>query len=70
MDEEQYNYASYLLRLWRAKQDGQMAWRASLECAQDGQRMNFASLEALMTFLQEQFGARGRGKEQSGPQAS
>jgi hypothetical protein len=64
MEEEQYNYASYLLRLWKAKQDGQTTWRASLECTQDGQRQNFASLEVLIAFLQGWFGTRDGSKEE------
>ena len=58
MAEEQSNYASYLLRLWRAEEDGQPVWRASLESTMDGQRLNFASLEALIAFLETQFSPR------------
>jgi hypothetical protein len=64
MDEEQCDYASYLLRLWKAQRDGQTIWRASLECTQDEQRQNFASLETLIAFLQEQFGTGGASKEE------
>lgn len=59
MDEEQCDYASYLLRLWKAQRDGQTIWRASLECTQDGQRLNFPSLEALIAFLESRSGPAG-----------
>lgn len=62
MDEEQCDYASYLLRLWKVQQDGQTIWRVSLERTQDGQRLNFPSLEALIAFLQDQFGNRPKKK--------
>jgi hypothetical protein len=58
MAREQLNYASYLLRLWRREEDGQLVWRASLESTGDGQRLNFANLEALIAFLETQFSPR------------
>jgi hypothetical protein len=58
MAGEQSNYASYLLRLWRAEEDGRLVWRASLEGTVDGQRLNFSSLEALIAFLETQFSPR------------
>jgi len=67
MAREQLNYASYLLRLWRREEDGQLVWRASLESTGDGQRLNFASLEALIAFLETQFSPRRverKGEEQ------
>ncbi len=54
MVQEQIDYASFLLRLWRAEQDGQIVWRASLESTTTGDRLNFANLEALTSFLAEQ----------------
>jgi hypothetical protein len=53
------SYASYLLRLWKSDQAGQPTWRASLESASDGQKVNFASLEALLAFLNDRFGPLG-----------
>jgi hypothetical protein len=53
---ETSNYYAYLLRLWREGQAGE-SWRASLQSAATGQRMNFASLEDLFNFLQRQTGA-------------
>ncbi len=51
MVQERTDYASFLLRLWRAEQDGQTVWRASLESTATGERLNFANLEALTSFL-------------------
>ncbi len=42
------DYHAYLLRLWRTA-DGQ--WRASLETAQTGERLAFASLAHLAEYL-------------------
>lgn len=43
-------YAAYLVRLW---QDGEQApWRASAQSVHTGEKMMFASLEALFTFLE------------------
>ncbi len=56
MAERQQDYASYLLRLWKAEEQGQRIWLASLENALTGERKNFASLTALVQFLQDQFG--------------
>ncbi len=54
MPEKESNYMSFLLRLWRADREGGFQWRASLECVQDGERLNFAHLAQLFEFLQEQ----------------
>jgi hypothetical protein len=68
--EEQADYLSYLLRLWReddgggghredAEPDqagGKAVWRASLESVRTGERRSFASLEELFDFLREQAG--------------
>ena len=48
-------HAFYVLHLWRERQatsDSCPAWRISLEEARGGERHGFASLEALMAFLQ------------------
>ena len=52
----QADYRAYLLRLWRVTADGQMTWRASLEYPDTGERVGFASLEALCGFLQGETG--------------
>ena len=45
-------YHSFLLRLWQEEAD--TPWRASLQNVQTGAVMRFASLDALVAFLQEQ----------------
>ena len=52
----QADYQAYLLRLWRVTADGQTAWRASLEYPNSGERVGFASIEALCGFLQSETG--------------
>ena len=68
--EEQPDYRSYLLRLWRGSgceeshsEDGEfpcaggkVVWRASLESVCTGERRSFASLDDLFDFLREQAG--------------
>jgi len=57
---ERHDYLSYLLRLWRVGGDGgthreeEAVWRASLESPHSGERIGFASLDALIDFLREQ----------------
>lgn len=52
MAEQQPEYRSYLLRLWRATDsEGQAVWRASLESTRTRQRQGFASLQSLFEFL-------------------
>ena len=48
---EEGDYRSYLLRLWRAGDQGEAAWRASLRSAQTGKSIGFASLEDLFDYL-------------------
>jgi hypothetical protein len=45
-------YHAYLMRLWQAGSDG--TWRVSLQCAQTGEKIHFAGLESLFTYLQAQ----------------
>ena len=56
MPEEPQEYQSYLLRLWRTSSQGKLAWRASLESAQTGERRGFADLASLFAFLEQQTG--------------
>ncbi len=58
--EQDDDYASYLLRLWKTGQVGAPTWRASLESARDGQRVSFANLEALIAFLNDRFGPQSK----------
>jgi hypothetical protein len=48
-------YHAYLMRLWQAGADG--TWRLSLQCVQTGEKLHFASLESLFTYLQAQTAA-------------
>jgi hypothetical protein len=54
MVEQTIDYRSYLLRLWRVKEGDRDVWRASLQDAQSGERISFATVEALFAFLEEQ----------------
>ena len=57
MSNEQPEYMSYLLRLWRDDGEGATGWRASLESSLTGKRQVFACLEELFDFLRRQIGA-------------
>jgi hypothetical protein len=77
MDEEQPNYFSYLLRLWREDDDEMLyqvdeapdhtdsrpIWLASLQSSLGGQRQGFANLDGLFAFLRRQTGT------ESGPES-
>ncbi len=56
MIKKRLNYASYLLRLWQEKHNGQLIWRASLDPPGPGERKAFASLKALVDFLESETG--------------
>ena len=51
MKKESVNYRSYLLRMWQVEQNGEPAWRASLEEAESGKRRAFPDLDALFSYL-------------------
>ena len=55
MDSERV-YISYLLRLWRSENSGNIVWLASLESPLTSERRGFANLEALFDFLRAQTG--------------
>jgi hypothetical protein len=54
MTEPRDGYSSYLLRLWQTAGDGERVCRASLESAHSSERVGFASLDALMSFLRRE----------------
>jgi hypothetical protein len=54
MNKQYTNTYSYLLRLWPTSVAGQQVWWASLEHAQTGERLGFATLEELFVFLMQQ----------------
>jgi hypothetical protein len=63
MQTNQPDYLSYLLRLWRIEREetgvtdkSTPAWRASLECAQTGEVVQFRDLGALIGYLLVQTG--------------
>jgi hypothetical protein len=45
------DYRSYLLRLYRAQNGGEISWRASLQSPQSGERFHFRRLSELFSFL-------------------
>jgi hypothetical protein len=53
----QSDYHSYLLRLWRVKEDGD-DWRASLEDVVTGELHGFTDLATLIQYLGELDNAR------------
>jgi hypothetical protein len=57
MSNEQADYVSYLLRLWRDSGKEQTAWRASLEGSRTAKRQGFPSLDKLFEHLQQRMGA-------------
>ncbi len=46
------DYQAYLLRLWRVDVNGQLAWRASLEQVDSGEKQGFCSLEELFAYIE------------------
>ena len=52
MLEKPDNYASYLLRIWHAREVRDV-WRVSLENAQTHELRGFANLEEVFTFLSQ-----------------
>jgi hypothetical protein len=70
MANKHADYASYLLRLWKVEEDGQVVWRASLEDTRQAERRNFTNLAALIAFLQAHFGPADREREAGGAHAA
>jgi hypothetical protein len=56
MSNQQPEYLSYLLRMWRVQEDGGATWRASLERPGNHDRHTFTSLEAAFDFLRQRAG--------------
>lgn len=63
------NYASYLLRIWRMRDDAQPTWVASIQSPATGELRCFSSVGALLAFLQTEFGESERSGEDS-PEAA
>ncbi|MFQ5400196.1 MAG: hypothetical protein ACE5E7_11435 [Anaerolineae bacterium] len=53
MREPEGVYLAYMLRLWRAEQDGRPVWRASVESPYTGERQGFSDLGQFIQFLEE-----------------
>jgi len=53
MNDEPDGYQTYVLRLWRARCQGEWQWRASIESPHTGERQWFASLEQLFAYFSE-----------------
>jgi hypothetical protein len=53
MSDATDGYQSYLLRLWRARCQGEWQWRASLESRRTGEHQVFGSLEQLFAYVSE-----------------
>jgi hypothetical protein len=51
-NETKVQYRSLLLRLWR--EEGCTAWRFQVQDIATGQQQQFASMESLFDFLQQQ----------------
>jgi hypothetical protein len=56
MSNEQSDYFSYLLRLWRENDKERTTWRASLEHSRTARRRVFPSLDDLFQYLEQQIG--------------
>ena len=56
MISERPRYLAFMLRLWEVGDQDGSTWRVSLESPHTGERQVFASLEALMAFLQTEIG--------------
>lgn len=55
MDEDATPYRAYLLRIWRADNDGRPVWRFSLQPAGGGAPTVFHDPDELLTFLKGAF---------------
>jgi hypothetical protein len=47
------DYYSFLLRLWRVKEQGGQEWRASLENVGSNEKRGFDCLEELLVYLSQ-----------------
>jgi len=62
-EEQDSDYLTYLLRLWRMSGEGAAGWRASLARPGSGERYGFANLDDLFLFLRRQTGAGSGGDD-------
>ncbi len=52
--QDQHRYFAYLLRMWQTNEGDASVWHASLENPHTGERLGFADLDRLCTFLKDQ----------------
>jgi hypothetical protein len=52
-EPEARQYVAYLLRLWRETAVGPTHWRASLQDPESSERVGFATLEQLFSYLRK-----------------
>jgi hypothetical protein len=71
MSDSRKAYFSYLLRMWRAGDETDGEWRASMENAQTGEREVFSGVEAVVDFIRQQAGETSdpQGKREDVPGA-
>jgi hypothetical protein len=50
------SYASYLLRLRQVQKDEHLTWVASVQSTASGEQRSFSSVDALVQFLQIEYG--------------
>lgn len=52
------SYVSYLLRLRQMRNDTETLWVASVQSTATGEQLSFSSVQALVRFLQTEYGER------------
>jgi hypothetical protein len=52
MEPSTKDYQSYLLRMWRVKDEAGGSWRATLEEVHSGELLGFPGLAALLGYLE------------------
>lgn len=65
MKTEKATYRSFLLRLWRVEQNGDLIWRCSLEETGSGWHQKFVNLDALFGYLNAETGGPTSAKEEN-----
>ena len=57
MTENDVQYKSFLLRLWRDAETADKPWRATIECVtEERERRHFADVDSLLLFLLAEMG--------------
>jgi hypothetical protein len=55
-------YYSCLLRVWQVQSGDHLTWVASIQSPSTGELRSFPNIEALMQFLQDEFGNCEKGR--------